>query len=382
MTGRNSSDDRHEGHGGAGAVPAGSASRGRQPAPREETGTSARPPSETAAESQIPARNLVLAVAGLTLVVVAFFSSYASALGNPSPRHVPVAVAAPPAVLRALKASPPLRVYPVTGAMAARTMVEHRSADGALVVPRTGLVTAVVADGGGHAVAAVVTQAGQQVAHARGTAVRTVDVARTSPADPNGSVEFYAVAFLVIGSMLGATVLGRILGPVHDLTGALRRLGVVVLYTALLSLAVTVFADLVFGALVGHFALLFLILWLFAVALCLTITGIAALAGSAASIVVVLLLIMFGNPSSGGAVPRPLLNSFYSGLSPVLPQGAVLSGLRGIQYFTGHGTGPAVLCLAIWVAAGLVLLSAHVLRNARAGSHDRAVNTAGRPAQP
>jgi hypothetical protein len=64
-----------------------------------------------------------------------------------------------------------------------------------------------------------------------------------------------------------------------------------------------------------------------------------------------------GNPSSGGPVPRPLLNGFYSGLNPVMPQGAALSALRAVQYFGGHGIGEAVLGLAIWAAAGAVLLA-------------------------
>jgi hypothetical protein len=44
-----------------------------------------------------PVRKLVLMMLGLAVVVVAFISSYASALGKPGPRHVPVAVRAPPA---------------------------------------------------------------------------------------------------------------------------------------------------------------------------------------------------------------------------------------------------------------------------------------------
>jgi hypothetical protein len=86
---------------------------------------------------------------GLTVVVVAFISSYAAALGKPSPRHVAVAVSAPPAVLGKLEASPLLRVYPVKGLARARSMVEDRTADGALLLPRTGPATLLVASGGG-----------------------------------------------------------------------------------------------------------------------------------------------------------------------------------------------------------------------------------------
>jgi hypothetical protein len=83
-----------------------------------------------------------------------------------------------------------------------------------------------------------------------------------------------------------------------------------------------------------------------------------------ASIVLILVLIILGNPSSGGPVPRPLLNGFYSGLNPVLPQGAALSALRGVQYFGDRGIDLGLLCLLIWVLAGLALLGATVFRDA------------------
>jgi hypothetical protein len=81
--------------------------------------------------------------------------------------------------------------------------------------------------------------------------------------------------------------------------------------------------------------------------------------------VLIAVFILLGNPSSGGPVPRPLLDGFYSALNPVLPQGAALSALRGVQYFDGSGIGPALLCLAIWGAAGLALLGAATLRRPR-----------------
>ena len=183
----------------------------------------------------------------------------------------------------------------------------------------------------------VLLQAGQQIAHARGTPLTTVDVAPTSPHDPNGTVEFYCIAFLFLGAALGATVLGRLLGPIRSIPDALWRLGWVLLYAVLLGFVVTFFADVVFGALIGHFGLLFLTLWLLIAAVCLAVSGLAARAGMAASLVLILVLIALGNPSSGGPVPRPLLNGFYSRLNPVLPQGAALSALRGVQYFGNQG---------------------------------------------
>ncbi len=330
---------------------------------RCSTGSPAQPSTTVASEEtgrgrRSPDCTLVLAVAGLIVVVVAFFSSYASALGKPAAHHLPVAVTAPPAVVARLGASPLLSVHSVANLAIGRRMVEDRAVYGALALPPAGPTTLLVANGGGHAVETILLQFGQQVAHARGTPLATADVARTSSQDPSGTVEFYCIVFLFLGAALGATVLGKILGPVRRFPDALWRLCWVSLYSGLLSLVVTFFADVVFGALIGHFGLLFLTLWLFVAAVCLAVTGLAARAGAAVSLVLVLTLIALGNPSSGGPVPRPLLNSFYSGLNPVLPQGAALSALRGVEYFGSQGTTPGLLCLLTWALAGLGLLTA------------------------
>jgi hypothetical protein len=311
----------------------------------------------------MPVRKVMLAVLGLTVVVVAILSSYASALGNPSPRHVPVAVSAPPAVLGRLEAGPQLTVYPVPGIARARVMVEDRSVYGALVLPRTGPATLLVANGGGRSLEPVLMQVGQEVAASRGTTLNMVDVAPTSPNDPNGTVEFYCIVFLLLGASIGAAVLGKLAGSVRGLRGALARLGLVLAYAAWLSIVVAFFADIVLGDLVGHFWFLFLTLWLFVAAVCLAITGLLALLGRG-PILLILVLIALGNPSSGGPVPRPLLNGFYSGLNPVLPQGAALSALRGVQYFGDRGIALGLLCLLTWALAGLGLLGAAVARDA------------------
>jgi hypothetical protein len=356
---------RRQVQGGAVEVPVASAPRDPALVPRDAAETRASgPPEERGPGPRAPVRKLVLAMLGVTVVVVAFISSYASALGKPSPRHVPVAVSAPPGVLGKLDASPQLRVYPVPGLARARMMVEHRAVYGALLLPRTGPATLLVANGGGHSVEAVLMQVGQQVATSHGTTLTTVDVAPTSPNDPDGTVEFYCIAFLFLGGAIGATVLGRVAGPVRGLRGALERLGLVMVYAASLSVVVTLLADIALGDLTGHFGFLFLTLSLYVLAVCLAVTGLSALAGPLASIVLVLVLIILGNPSSGGPVPRPLLNGFYSGLNPVMLQGAALSVVRGVQYFGGREIDLGLLCLLIWALAGLALLGATVFRDA------------------
>ena len=79
-------------------------------------------------------RKATLAMIGLTAVIVAVFCSYSSAFGKPAAHHIPVAVAASPAVLAKLETSPALRVYQVRDLAAARSMVEDRAVDGSLVL--------------------------------------------------------------------------------------------------------------------------------------------------------------------------------------------------------------------------------------------------------
>jgi hypothetical protein len=360
IMGHDGRDRQYAAHSGAGMAPADPASDAD-----DEAEAIARELAKGGPAPRLPVRKVLLVMLGLTAVVVAFFSSYSSSLGKPSPHQIPVAVTAPPAVVDKLSGSPMLKVHPVADLAKGRVLVEERTAYGALALPPTGPATLLVASGGGHAVAALLTQLGQQEASAHGTALRTVDIAPTSPYDPNGTVEFYCVIFLGIGGAVGASVLGRLLGPVRRPRDVLRRLGLAVLYAAFLSAVVTLFADVAYGALVGHFALLFLTLWLFVTAVCLAVLGVAALAGTQASVLLIVVFIIFGNTSCGGAVPRPLLSGLYAAVNPVLPHGAAVSALRGVQYFGDRGNGEALLCLAIWAVAGLALLDAAGLRGVR-----------------
>ena len=93
-------------------------------------------------------RKVILAMIGLTAVIVAVFCSYSSAFGKPAAHRIPVAVVASPAVLARLETSPALRVYQVRDLAVARSMVEDRAVYGGLVLAGTGPATLVVAGGG------------------------------------------------------------------------------------------------------------------------------------------------------------------------------------------------------------------------------------------
>ncbi len=195
------------------------------------------------------------------------------------------------------------------------------------------------------------------------------DVAPTTAGDPSGTVEFYAVIFVSIGASLGAALLGRLMGSVRSpLTFGLRTLSLSV-FSAVLAGTVTLYADPVLGALTGHPWQVFGALWLYAMAVGGAVTGVAAAFGNAASVVLGLFLVVVGNAAAAGPVGRPLLSSFYSTFTAIVPQGSGVSLLRSVSYFDGHGAATGLATLAAWAGAGclLAVLATAARLNYRAG---------------
>ncbi|MDT5074145.1 MAG: hypothetical protein QOH82_3465, partial [Mycobacterium sp.] len=194
-------------------------------------------------------------------------------------------------------------------------------------------------------------------------------------ADPQGTVEFYAVIFLSIGATLGAAVFGLMMGSVRRLsTLALRTLSLAA-YSALLAGGVTLYVDAVLGALRGHTWQVFGALWLYAMGVAGAVTGVAAAFGTVASALVTLFLVIVGNAAAAGPVGLPLLSGFYTTFNAIVPQGSGVALLRSIEYFGGNGALTPIVTLAIWGAAGLALAVIAVLAprawtNYRV-SHDR-----------
>jgi hypothetical protein len=299
-------------------------------------------------------RTTALAMIGLTLFVIAMIASYSGAFAKPTLHHMTVAVAGPQQLVDGIRGQESLAVNEV-GAAAARQQVYERKSDAAFVVAPTGEMKIYVAGGGGRSVASAAETVGRTIAGKAGLASTVEDVAPASAGDPSGTVEFYAIIFISIGASVGATVLGRLMGAVRrPLTLALRT-ATLAGYSALLAGAVTVYVDVILGALTGHTWQLFSVLWLYSMAVGGAITGMAAAFGSAASMALTAFLVVIGNAAAAGPVGRPLLSGFYSTFTTIVPQGSGVSLLRSVFYFGGHGAQMPLVTLAIWGAAGCLL---------------------------
>jgi NADH:ubiquinone oxidoreductase subunit K len=320
-------------------------------------------------------RTTALAMIGLTLFVIAMIASYSGAFAKPTLHHLDVAVAGPPQLVEALHGQDTLGVTEVADAAAARAQVYDRSADAAFVAEPNGELKIYVAGGGGRSVANAADGVGRAIAAKAGLTPSVEDVAPTSAADPQGTVEFYAVIFLSIGATMGAAVFGLMMGSVRRLsTLALRTLSLAA-YSALLAGAVTLYVDGVLGALTSHTWQVFGALWLYAMAVAGAVTGVSAAFGTVASAVVTLFLIIVGNAAAAGPVGLPLLTGFYRTFNAIVPQGSGVALLRSITYFGGNGALSPILTLTTWGAVGLALAVIAVLApkawTTYRASHDR-----------
>ena len=297
----------------------------------------------------------VLAMIGLTLFVIAMIASYSGAFAKPTLHHMAVAVAGPQQLVDGIRGQDALAVDAVGDAAAAREQVYERKTDAAFVVAPTGEMKIYVAGGGGRSVATAAETVGRTIAARAGLAATVEDVAPASAGDPSGTVEFYAIIFISIGASVGATVLGRVMGTVRrPLTLALRTVTLAG-YSALLAAGVTLYVDVILGALMGHSWQVFGALWLYAMAVGGAVTGVAAAFGSVASMALTAFLVVIGNAAAAGPVGRPLLSGFYSTFTAIVPQGSGVSLLRSVSYFGGHGAQTPLVTLAIWGAAGCLL---------------------------
>lgn len=325
--------------------------------------------------SRADVRKMILAMAALTVFVIAMIASYSGAFAKPTLHHLNVAVAGPQRIVDAIRGQDTLVVTQVADATEARIRMLDREADAAFVVGQTGELKIYVAGGGGRSVANAAETVGRAIAVKAGLSPKVEDVAPTSSADPQGTVEFYAVIFLSIGATLGATVFGLMMGSVRRLsTLALRTLSLAA-YSALLAGGVTIYVDAVLGALSGHTWQIFGALWLYAMAVSGAVTGVAAAFGSVASALVTLFLVIVGNAAAAGPVGLPLLSGFYTTFNAIVPQGSGVALLRSVEYFGGSGAATPIVTLTIWGATGLMLAVIAVLApkawtNYRA-SHDR-----------
>jgi hypothetical protein len=315
---------------------------------------------------RVHARRLLPALLAGVAISFAFIAFFTSALRDPQPNGVAVAVVGPPPAVgelqrgldQTLPGSFELRRY--TREAAARSALYDQDVDGVYVMgtrPRL-----LVAGGAGANAATALRAAFGAAAGAQGRSLAVTDAAPLPQHDSRGLSAFFLVAGISIGSLVFAAALFLLGGHAHPVPLRLK-FAVIGTFAFVAGLVVAVDTDFVAGGLVGAFWSVAGVATLLAAAVALITTAVVRWVGLPGVGLCVLTLMIFSLPASGGAVGPEFVPDFYRDVAVVLPSHAALLALRGVVYFRGGGITTPILTLLAWALAAVVaIIAAHVLR--------------------
>ncbi|MFF7484071.1 ABC transporter permease [Streptomyces luteogriseus] len=335
----------------------------------------------TAADvSPSPWPTVVRAVALLTVTISLLLTAFAWPSVRSSVHDVPIAVAGPAAAVKRItpvldrRLPDGFKVTEVADTATAEQLIRDRKVYGAIDLS-SGTPQVITASAGSTAVAqtlnTIATGLGQ--AQGPGTAVAARDLVPLPAEDPRGSGLAAGALPLVMGGLLAALLLTRLVhGSVHRVTGALS-------FALTGGLAAAAILQFWLGSLDGSYWANSGAVALTIAATSLTIMGLESLLGYAGFGLGAATMMLIGNPLSGTATAPEMLPGWSGTLGQLLPPGAGGQLLRSTAFFDGHGATAAATVLATWFTLGTVQCLAG---NLRRRSTTTAADPAARPALP
>jgi hypothetical protein len=298
------------------------------------------------------AQRSLAAVVAVTVVGLLFIASYAGALHDPQPHHVPVAVVGPPRLVAALSGSSALKVVREPDAAAAYRAIDRRDVYGAVVAGEASIEVR-VAPAPSLAIATLLRAELPPLLRQAGP-VRVTVVHPLPQADARGVVPFYVAVGWVVAGYLATSLLGLAFGT---------RPGRVRLAWRLLSCVILGVLMGVGGALLGHAIGDFggSVLGLAAIGTLVVFSvaafslGLQAVLGRLGTAVAILIFVVLGNPSSGGPFAFELLPGLWRTVGPLIPTGAAVTSIRNVAYFPDASLWPTLAVLLVWAAVGVAV---------------------------
>jgi hypothetical protein len=273
-----------------------------------------------------------------------------------SPTKLPIGLAGTPAITNQLKPlfvskTSPFEVTVYSSEAQLRSAIKHREVYGGLTVSTTAatmLVSSAASPVAAETLGSVASELGQQFS----TTIAVSDVVPAPKKDPRGTGLASLGLPLVIGSILPAlllVLLYRRRAPAQLGTAA----GAAVLIGGALAAILTFWLGATDGA---NYWLLTLALAAGVLATSLILLGLSAIAGRIGLGIGVAALVLIAAPLSGLSSAPEWLPDPWGDLGQLLPPGASATLLRSTAFFDGHGAGQAMIVLAVWALAGLLLL--------------------------
>jgi hypothetical protein len=287
---------------------------------------------------------VVAAILLMSMLVLVF----GAAVHNPHPHGVPLGLAGPGVgqIAAGLADHVPgvFSVHTYGSAAAARQAVTSRTVDGAFIQGQAPVLY--VASAGGSGPAQLITGTFSKLAGGR----LTVDDLAPLPA---GDSQGVLSVFLALAAVLAGLAF-QVIASVR-VSEARARLGMAVVAAFAGGLVAAYLADASFGGFAGHAWAAGLVAALAMLAAAVTMEAARRLIGIAGLPVAGLILIPFGMVTSGGMIDQHFLPSAYGAVTPYLPIGAAVNGLRGVVYFAGAGSVGAITVLCCWTVIGAAI---------------------------
>ena len=299
--------------------------------------------------------------------------SFLLAFHHPTPHHIKVAVAAPPATTSQLQhqldtALPGgFILRPVDSDAEARAAVLNNDAVAAFT-PAAHHPQLYGAKADGATMESIIRQVFTTGAQKPGTTVDFHELVPTRQGDTLGSSPFYLLMACTLPAYFLVVTMQRAVG-------FSRRAHVATMLGggAVTALACYLTAAYGMDAIPRH-PLALLYLFLLTQAVSLPSYGLVSFLGPFFPGASVTAFIMLSVPSSGLTVPVDLLAGFFRFLHPILPMGNAGDALRNVDYFNDRQLGRPTVVLCAWIALGAALIVLgylkqlrQLLREARAG---------------
>ncbi len=318
--------------------------------------------------SPSPWSAMVGAVALLTAAVSVLLTAFAWPSVRSSVHDVPIAVAGSAPAVRQIRVALDERlpaafeITEVADTAAAEQLIRARDVYGAIDVS-TGAPQVITASAASTAVAQtlqnVATALSQAQAQGTSPVVAVRDLAPLPADDPRGAGLAAGALPLVMGGLLAALLLTRL---VLDTTG---RITAALAFAIAGGLAVAAILQFWLGSLTGSYMANSGAIALTVAATSLSILGLESLLGYAGLGLGAGAMMLIGNPLSGTATAPEMLPSWSGTLGQLLPPGAGGQLLRSTAFFNGHGATHSVVVLATWLTLGVLLCLASGLRRRR-----------------
>jgi hypothetical protein len=303
---------------------------------------------------------------GLAAIVTVLLLAFAWPAVTADVRGLPIAVVGPAAqtthIATALDENKPgaFDLVSADDRAAAVSLIESREVYGAIVLgQKPELLTASAASPVvAQLLGTLATQLSAQLnaaAAAQGIPLPSPIVVSVSdivplPATDARGVGLISAAFpMVIGGIIGG------IGIYFAVAGRGRRVGAVLIFSAIGGVALGGILQGLFGALAGNYLLNSAAIALALAAIGTVVVGMASLFGRPGIIASVVLFVLFANPLSAATQPVEFLVAPWGAIGQWMPPGAGATLVRDLSYFPSADASFAWLVLVGWVVVGLAL---------------------------